>query len=182
MGQPAEPSPVLPLLAAFSRYDEALAWARGRAVAAWGPLALESRPFEFDQTSYYDPTMGRGLRKVFFAFAGLADPAGLADWKLATNAWETEYAALGRHPELRPLNLDPGYLTLGKLVLASTKDFSHRIYLQRGIFAEITLYYRHHRWQHHEWTFADYRQASYHEFFLRCREHLHQQLREVPAT
>jgi hypothetical protein len=182
MGQPSAPNPVLRIMAAFSRYEAALAWARDRAVAAWGPIALESPPFEFNQTGYYDATMGPGLRKVFFAFAELADPAGLAEWKLTGNAWEAEYAAAGRHPEPRPLNLDPGYLTLGKLVLASTKDYAHRVYLRQGIFAEITLYWRRHRWEHHEWTFADYRQEAYHVFFSQCREYLHKQLREVPAT
>jgi hypothetical protein len=182
MGEPTDPAAVLPVLAAFSRHGEALDWARDRAAAAWGPIAFQSRPFEFDQTRYYDPTMGPGLRKVFFAFADLADPAGLVEWKLTTGDWESQYAAIGRHPESRPLNLDPGYLTLGKLVLASTKDYAHRIYLRQGIFAEITLYWRHGRWEHHEWTFADYRQAAYHEFFSQCREYLHTQLREVAAT
>ena len=182
MGHPTTPSPVLPLLAAFSRYGEALAWGRQRAWAAWGPVARESPPFDFDQTAYYEATMGPGLKKVFWAFARLADPAELADWKLSTNAWEAEYAALGCHPEARPLNLDPGYLTLGKLVLASTKDFAHRIYLGRGVYAEVTLFYRHHRWEHHEWTFADYRRAEYQEFFSRCRDDLHRQLREEQAA
>lgn len=181
MGQPTTPSPVLPLLAAFSRYEEAIAWGRERAVGAWGAVARESAAFEFSQTRYYDASMGPGLRKSFFAFARLADPGELAAWKLRTNAWEEEYAALGRHPEPRPLNLDPGYLTLGKLVLASTKDYAHRIYLGQGIFAEITLFYRHQRWQHHEWTFADYRREDYQEFFTRCRDDLHTQLREEHA-
>ncbi|MGQ9574640.1 MAG: DUF4416 family protein [Thermoguttaceae bacterium] len=169
-------------MAAFSRHAEALAWARHRAVGAWGPLALESRPFAFNQTDYYEPTMGRGLRKVFLAFAELADPADLAQWKLLTNTWEAEYAATGRHPEARPLNLDPGYLTLAKLVLASTKDFAHRIYLGRGVFAEITLSYHHHAWQDHQWTLADYRQQAYHEFFSQCREYLHRRLREAAVA
>jgi hypothetical protein len=182
MGQPSAPNPVLRILAAFSRYGEALAWARDRAVAAWGPVALESPQFEFNHTHYYDAAMGSGLRKVFFAFAELADMAGLAEWKLTSNAWEAEYAAAGRHPEPRPLNLDPGYLTLGKLVLASTKDYAHRIYLRQGIFAENTLCWRHHHWEPQDWTFADYRQQAYHEFFSRCREYLHKQLREVAAT
>ena len=177
MGQATDPAPVLLLLAAFSRHEPALAWARQRAAAAWGPVALESPVFPFDQTQYYEPTMGSGLGKQFLTFARLADPAGLVDWKLATNAWETEYARTAGHPEPRPLNLDPGYLTLGKLVLASTKDFAHRIYLGRGIYAEITLYYKGRRWQHHEWTFADYRRGEYQQFFSECREYLHRELK-----
>ncbi|HLA83533.1 MAG TPA: DUF4416 family protein [Thermoguttaceae bacterium] len=177
MGQPGVHSPALLFLAAFSRYGEALDWTRRRAEDRWGPVALESPRFAFDDTDYYTPTMGPALKKVFWVFGPnekkhFFDPAGLVDVKLATNAWEDEYAALGLHEEPRPLNLDPGYLTLGKLVLASTKDFAHRIYLDRGIYAEITLYYRHQRWESHQWTFADYRRADYQEFFTRCRAYL----------
>lgn len=182
MGKPAVPSSVLLLMAAFSRYDEALSWGRRRAVEAWGPVVLESSAFDFSQTAYYQSTMGPGLRKVFWAFERLVDPATLVDLKLQTNQWEDDYAALGQHPEVRPLNLDPGYLTLAKLVLASTKDFTHRICLSRGIFAEVTLYYRHHRWQHHEWTFPDYRREDYQQFFSQCRDYLYQQTREGRST
>ena len=170
MGQSSHHASVLLLLAAFSRYDAALDWARRRAVEAWGPLALESPRFDFAETHYYDATMGSGLKKTFFAFRRPLDPAELVDIKLETNRWEEEYAVAAGHPEPRPLNLDPGYLTLGKLVLASTKDFAHRIYLSRGIYAEVTLQYKHHRWQHHEYTFADYRRADYQDFFDTCRE------------
>jgi hypothetical protein len=169
MGQPTAHSPALLLLAAFSCGEQALAWARSRAVEAWGPLALESPTFTFSETDYYEPTMGTGLRKVFFAFAEPFDPAELADRKLQTNQWEAEYARCGPQPEPRPLNLDPGYLTLAKLVLASTKDHSHRIYLGRGIYAEVTLYYKHRQWQVREWTFADYRRDDYQQFFSQCR-------------
>jgi hypothetical protein len=146
--------------------------------AAWGAVALRSEPFPFDQTHYYDATMGPDLRKVFLLFDAPLDPARLVEIKLQSNAWEEEYARQAGHDEPRPLNLDPGYLTLGKLVLASTKDFTHRIYLDRGIFAEITLYYKHHAWRHHEWTFADYRRPECQAFFSRCREHLQQQIRQ----
>jgi hypothetical protein len=178
MAQPAAPAPVLLLLAAFSRHRPALDWARTRSIEAWGPIVTESPTFSFDETDYYEPTMGRDLRKAFFAFERPFDPAELADIKLATNRWEEEYTAAAGHEEPRPLNLDPGYLVLGKLVLASTKDFAHRIYLGRGIYAEITLFYRHGRWQAHEWTFADYRRDDYQFFFSQCRELLHHRARE----
>jgi len=173
MGTAHPPQPVLLLMAAFSRHREALHWARRRAEEAWGPVALESPLFQFTETRYYEPTMGSPLQKVFFAFDDLVDPSRLAQLKLETNAWENQYAALASHAEVRPLNLDPGYLTLGKLVLASTKDFCHRIYLSRGIYAEVTLFYKHGRWEHHPWTFADYRREDYHKFFSHCRELLH---------
>ena len=178
MGEVAEPTPVLPILAAFSRHEAALDWAQARAVEAWGPAALVSEPFVFAETTYYEPTMGDGLRKPFFAFSRLTDPADLVDRKLQTNRWEKQYAAQSDHADSRPLNLDPGYLTLGKLVLASTKDFAHRIYLGRGIYAEVTLQYKHGRWRRHEWTFADYRRADYQRFFDECRAYLRGRLRD----
>ena len=181
MGQPSHHPSVLLLLAAFSRHEDALDWARQKAIDAWGLIELESPRFDFVETDYYDATMGTGLKKMFYAFQRPFDPAELVDIKLETNRWEEEYASAHHwqsrchpgqcHPdEPRPLNLDPGYLTQAKLVLASTKDFAHRIYLSRGIYAEITLQYRHHRWQHHQFTFADYRRADYQEFFDKCRE------------
>ncbi len=178
MGDLHQPAPVLLLLAAFSRHDAALDWARAQAVAAWGPVALESPRFEFTETAYYEPTMGAGLKKCFWAFETLLDPARLPAIKRQTNDWEAEYTERAEHGEPRPLNLDPGYLTLAKLVLASTKDHAHRIYLAEGIFAEVTLFYRHGHWQPHEWTFPDYRRADYHQFFLQARTRLQQRTRQ----
>jgi hypothetical protein len=160
------------LVAVITRHDEALAWARERCAARWGPVVDESPTFRFDETTYYDATMGPGLGKTFLTFAPPFDPGELAPTKHLTNDWEAEYAAPGRHAEPRPLNLDPGYLTTAKLVLASTKDHAHRIYLRDGMFAEVTLFYRHGKWEHHEFTFPDYRRADFHEFFSACRKRL----------
>jgi hypothetical protein len=160
------------LMAAFSRHDDTLEWARQRAVETWGAIERESPRFEFVETGYYDATMGTGLRKVFFTFQRPFDPEQLVEVKLMTNRWEEEYAGIAGKAEARPLNLDPGYLTLGKLVLASTKDFAHRIYLSRGIYAEVTLQYRHGRWEHHQYTFPDYRRDDYQRFFSECRERI----------
>src|SRR5206468_4219518 len=117
----------------------------------------------------YQATMGAELGKVFFVFTELIDPAELTAMKLQTGAWEHCYATSASHAEERPLNLDPGYLTCAKLVLASTKDHAHRIYLDRGIYAEVTLYYKNRAWQAREWTFADYRRPEYHAFFQQAR-------------
>jgi hypothetical protein len=116
--------------------------------------------------------MGQGLKKQFFAFERLVDPERLASVKRRTNEWEAEYAALGSHSEPRPLNLDPGYITSAKLVLASTKDHAHRLYLGEGIYAELTLSYRKRAWQPLEWTYPDYRRDDYQRFFSASREWL----------
>jgi hypothetical protein len=170
MGAIHEPSPVLLIVAASSRYVAALDWAIEQLTNKFGPVNLASDAFDFIETDYYTPTMGADLKKQFLAFERLIDGAALADIKRQTNHWEAEYAALGRHPEPRPLNLDPGYITPAKLVLSSTKDHAHRIYLRDGIFAEVTLAYRGGHWQPLEWTYPDYRRADYQSFFTHCRE------------
>jgi hypothetical protein len=172
MGEISELTPVLFLVAATSRHPTALEWARLRVEATFGPLAFASYTFDFTETDYYAATMGLDLKKQFLAAERLIDPSLLAPIKRQTNEWEAEYAALDRHPEPRPLNLDPGYITAAKLVLASTKDHAHRLYLQQGIYAEVTLAYRQRAWQPLEWTYPDYRRPDFQEFFTRCREFL----------
>lgn len=169
MGDARNPSPVLLLVAASSRNAEALAWGLERSKAAFGHAEV-SEAFDFTETNYYDAEMGVGLKKQFWVFSTPIDPGRLAAIKLATNAWEAEYSGMARTPEPRPLNLDPGYLTLAKLVLASTKDHAHRIYLADGIYAEVTLSYRKGAWQPFEWTYPDYRRGDFQAFFTRCRE------------
>lgn len=172
MGQAHPTTPALLLLAVFSRHEDALAWAKAKAEAAWGKVALASAAFDFTETDYYRSTMGDGLKKQFFVFEQLIDPERLVDLKLQTNGWEAEYAAQRRHEESRPLNLDPGYITLAKLVLASTKDHWHRLYLGRGIYGELTLHFRGGRWQTNPWTYPDYCREDFQQFFTECRNYL----------
>jgi hypothetical protein len=172
MGDVHEPTAVMLLVAISSRHAAALNWARGRIEQRCGKPALTSDTFDFTETDYYVATMGGELKKQFVACEPLVDPGELACIKRETNAWEAEYAALGRHAEPRPLNLDPGYITPAKLVLASTKDHAHRLYLGDGIYAEVTLAYRQRQWQPLEWTYPDYRRADYQAFFTACREYL----------
>lgn len=172
MGHRTNPGLVLPILAFVSSYDEALAWTRERTAAAWGNIALASDVFDFTETDYYAATMGAGLKKTFFAFEKLIDPAALPELKLQTNRWEEEYAEAAEHDVARPLNLDPGYVTEAKLVLASTKDHAHRIYLRDGIYAEVTLHFRDKRWQSSPWTYPDYQRDDFQAFFTQCREYV----------
>jgi hypothetical protein len=172
MGLPHPPTPAILFIAASSRYDAALAWGLHQAAREFGASAAISAAFEFTETDYYAAEMGAGLKKQFWAFEAPIDPGRLTAIKLATNFWEAEYAGLALHPEPRPLNLDPGYLTLAKLVLASTKDHAHRIYLADGIYAEVTLAYRGGAWHAFDWTYPDYRRADFHAFFSACRERL----------
>ena len=177
MGEIKPHPEVLLLLAVCSRYDQGFQWARQTAEQAWGPIALESIEFSFDQTDYYLASMGPDLRKQFLVFDRLRDPAELVAIKHQTNAWEQTYQQNQEHPELRPLNLDPGYLTEAKLVLATTKDRDHRLYLDQGIYAETTLCYSHGSWQTRPWTYPDYQSSEYQEFFSQCRVLLREKYR-----
>jgi hypothetical protein len=176
----AQPRPIVPALlvvAAFSRHPEALEWARARLIESFGPLALESPLFDFHHTAYYQAEMGAGLQKQLLAFDDLIAPDALPDLKLRTNALEAELAETGRYPEPRPLNLDPGYLVLGKFLLATTKDQAHRVYLRDGIYAEVTLQYRGGHFEPWPWTYADYREPFVHAFLMESRELYRRRLR-----
>ncbi len=169
MGAIRSHPPVLPILAVFAGQEAAIEWGISAAADQWGDVLLRSRPFPFEETAYYAPSMGSSLTKVLVAFSQLFDPAELPQRKQQSNRWEQEYAAERPGDVPRPLNLDPGYLTLAKVVLATTKDRDHRIYLSDGIFAECTLTYHRGAWRNQPWTYPDYRQASYHAFFDEAR-------------
>lgn len=171
---------VLWLATAFSRRPEALAWTREKLAAELGPAVLESPAFEFAETEYYERDMGTGLLKQFWAFEPAPPPERLAALKHRTNALEIEYAAAFPGPEVRPLNIDPGYLTLGKLVLASTKDHAHRLAIGQGIYAECTLRFGGGRWEPWPWTYPDYRRADFQAFFTECRRLFRERLRPSP--
>ena len=178
MAEPHSPVPSLLIVAVFSRHMDAFSWARTQLETPFGPIGLTSEPFVFDQTSYYEASMGRDLRKRFLAFERLVSPDRLADIKRQTNAIESELADARIYPEARPLNLDPGLLVLGKFMLATTKDQSHRVYLRDGIFAEVTLRYHAGAFEPWPWTYADYRLPCVHEFLQQAREYYRQRLRE----
>ncbi len=161
--------PALLLAAVFSSRPETIVWARQQIQARWGEVVLESSPFEHVETEYYADEMGQPIVKQFFVVEKLFDPACLADCKVQSNAWESELSQNAQFDVPRPVNIDPGYLMLGKLVLASTKDRAHRIYLRGGIYAEECLYYVG-GWQSRPWTYPDYQRADYQEFFSKVRE------------
>jgi Domain of unknown function (DUF4416) len=156
--------------AVFSRHPEAHAWARRRLIERFGPIALESQPYTFAYTGYYAKQMGPGLTKQLLAFERLAPLSSLADIKNAAIKLEGELQASGKFPEERPVNIDPGFLGLGKFMLATTKDQAHRIYLKDGIFAEVTLRYQDGEYVPWPWTYADYREDFVREFLKRARE------------
>ena len=180
MGQvkPAEPAKLI--VGALSAFPEAWAAARARLVERYGPIDLEAGPLDFHFTNYYAEEMGAGLRRWFAAFARLVAQEELSAVKAETNRLEAELVSPD-WPVARAVNLDPGYLVPGKLVLATTKDQAHRLCIGGGLFAEVTLRYSGGRFVANEWTYPDYRSEPYHQFFTRVREALRAQLRAGPS-
>jgi hypothetical protein len=119
--------------------------------ARFGPFE-SSEAFAFDQTDYYDEELGTPITRRIIAFDALRPLDELADIKLWTNSVEGRFAVDGR----RRFNLDPGFITMQSLVLATGKNFSHRIYLRDGIWADLTLMWQRKRWVDFPWTFPDY--------------------------
>lgn len=147
--------------------------------AAYGEIDAESEVYPFDYTDYYREEMGYGLQKLFISFKSLIPMDSLPQVKLFTNRLEEELGCREGDRLYRRVNIDPGYLTGAKLVLASTKDYAHRIYLGQGIFAEVTLHYRKGGFEHLDWTYPDYRTELAKRFFKRVRERYLQQLRST---
>ena len=136
---------------------------------AFGPIDHASETMDFDFTHYYDEQMGAPLYRRFVGFAEPFQAGALADAKLRTNAIEADFARRRGGDAPRPINLDPGYVEASKLVLASMKNFSHRIYLTGGVYAEVTLMYRRGRWEPLPWTFPDYASGRYDAFLTAVR-------------
>lgn len=136
----------------------------------FGAIDQCSDDWSFQYTDYYESEMGLNLVRRIVSFQQLIDPADIVDWKLATNGLEHEFARDSEGTPARPVNLDPGYIVASKLVLATTKNFSHRIYLDRGIYAEVTLQWSRGAFRALEWTYPDYSSDLYRKFFRRVRE------------
>ena len=168
MGDVNEPTPVNLICGVLAGRTEWLDEARGDLEAAFGTIEMTSETWPFDFTDYYEAQMGESLLRRFYSFAELIDPGELADVKLKTNAMEADLAARLDGPE-RPVNLDPGYVCEGKLVLATTKDQAHRLYLGRGICAECTLGWRDGAFEPWNWTYPDYATEHYRQFFGQVR-------------
>lgn len=141
----------------------------------FGSIILTSESFFFHETDYYQAEMGEDLSRIWLGFDCLVEPDQLVDIKHECNSMEREHYSLSGN---RKANLDPGYLTLGKVVLASTKNNQHRLYLGKGIYGEVTLRYRKKYFEPWEWTFADYRRKEAVQFFIQLRNILKKYLNE----
>ncbi len=141
----------------------------------FGEIDFESEIFNFDNTDYYEEEMGKNLKKKFYFFKNLISPEKIVDVKIEAMKIEEKFM----ENEKRKINIDPGYLDLSKLVLSSKKDYSHRIYLGKGVYAEVTLFFKKGNFYTFPYTYPDYRREDYIRTFLKVREILKKQIKEL---
>ena len=154
MSQPTPPKPAKLVIGMFMKTRRLAAAVAESLQAEYGPLDMVSPWFAFDRTEYYEPEMGTPLARRISVFKHLIGQADLADVKLRTNRIEDHFRIDGR----RQVNIDPGYLLAERFVLATGKNFSHRIFIGKGIYADLTLVYRSGSYQPLDWTYPDYRE------------------------
>jgi len=165
MGKICKPSAVKLVAGFIYKEREFFDRAKVRLEKKFGSADLVSEELDFNFTDYYKKEFSEPLKRRFISFKRLINPHALFKIKLYTNRLESRFLKDGR----RRINIDPGYLDLAKLVLASTKDFAHRIYLRKGIFAEVTLIFKDGAFQPWDWTYPDYRSKEYLDIFNQIR-------------
>jgi hypothetical protein len=141
----------------------------------FGEIDYKSDPLDFHYTDYYFAEMGHPLTRIFVAFDRLVNPAELAVIKVLTNSLEARYA--GSAGGQRVMNIDPGYVNPTAYILATSKNYAHRIYLGKGVFAQQELLFERKRVRTLDWTYPDYRSLEYQEVFRKIREIYLTQLR-----
>lgn len=167
------PAPVALFVAALYAPNFSDAAANELIAEHFGNALLPGPVFDFTFSDYYAAEMGPSLRKAFFVLDRLIDPAELPEWKLRAMALEEQHSREGK----RTINLDPGYLEAPKFVLATAKNFAHRIYLGRGVYADVQLYVRDGKFQTNSWTYPDYKLPEHLRFFEQARSKYFEKIR-----
>jgi hypothetical protein len=135
-----------------------------RLVSLYSPIDLESDVFDFfNFTTYYNNEMGAPLFRRFVSFKTLIQPERLPDIKLSANRIEIETAVNGN----RTINLDPGFVSDANVIIATTKNYYHRVPLTKGIYAHMEYVIIGKDIRTMEWTYPDYKSPGYMDFFQR---------------
>lgn len=175
MSRPCEPDHVKLISSLFSSDSGLIDRAINELSKIFGPVDLISRRLLFDRTKYYAREMGWPLHRRFISFAELVPADRLAEIKLKTNALEQQYLSDGN----RSINIDPGFISPERLVLGTGKNYIHRVYLTKGIYADLTLVFHRKSFKPLEWTYPDYADQPAIEFFNGVRDIYMKQLKEV---
>lgn len=176
MGEIRTPAKVKIIVGVLAKDTQSVEDVRETLRNRFGEEDLNLSPFPFTFTNYYVDEIGDVPVRAFFSYETLVERTEIVDIKLWTNDIELEIAEKNGTPGLRPVNLDPGYMTLGQFFLATTKDQRQRVYMQRGIFVEPTLYFQDGHFHAFEWTYRDYQSEKYIQYLEQVRARLAYQM------
>jgi Domain of unknown function (DUF4416) len=175
MSQPRPPKPAKLVIGFFSKEKRLGIKVVKALVDEYGAVDMASSWLPFNFTTYYSKEMGSPLFRRLVVFKQLIHQVSLADIKLFTNDLENEHSINGK----RLINIDPGYLLLERFVLATGKNYSHRIHIGKGIYADLTLMYIQGRFEPLPWTYPDYASENIMKFLRLVRKKYTMDLREV---
>jgi hypothetical protein len=173
MSLKGEPVPVLVMVSILHPAGEAIGRTRGSLVSLFGPVGLESGSWPFDLSDYYGKEMGEDLERVWWCFERLAGAEFLPEWKLSCGELEEAFSREGS----RTVNLDPGYLDHGKLVLASFKAAPDKLYMGRGVYAHTCLRFRFGGFCAPDHSFPDFADGRFDSFMKKARSYYKELLR-----
>lgn len=165
MSLPQPPKPAKPVIGFFLKDKTLIGPVVSDIVEKMGPIDMASSWLPFNFTRYYEPEMGAPLFRRMFTFKRLIKQSALAKIKQLTNTLEQAYSKNGR----RMVNIDPGYMLSERFVLATGKNFTHRIYIGSGIYADLTLIYQKGAFQKLPWTYPDYAEKNMIDFLEKVR-------------
>ena len=172
MGSVRTPAPVRLVMGVLAKDADAVKAALPRLLEKFGKEDCSLAPFPFAFTNYYVEELGSAPVRSFVCYERLIAREEIVDIKLWTNALELKIAEENGTPGKRPVNLDPGYMTLGQFFLATTKDQRQRVYIRDGIFVEPTLYFQDGHFHHFDWTYRDYQSEPYIRYMEEVRRRL----------
>lgn len=174
MSQPEISNDVKLIMSLFSPRKELVLEVMEQLSDLYGETDWISSEIFFDRTRYYEKEMGWPLHRRFLSFKTLMPPERLVETKLRTNDIEKSYLKGNR----RRINIDPGYISLERLVLATGKNYIHRIYLHKGIYADLTLVFKRGGFVPLEWTYPDYADPGMIDCFNAVRSRYLEQIRK----
>jgi hypothetical protein len=176
MAIPHEPQPVKLIIGMLSSEVSLFDEVKKALIESFGEIDLETGLIDFSHTDYYNDELGYGIKRKFASFASLIQPGEIVKIKHDVTDIEVRYQ---KEDKRRRINLDPGYITLSKLVLVTYKDYSHRVYIGDKVYGEATLKFVDGTFQPFEYTYPDYRSREYIDFFNKVREVYKSQLRNL---
>ncbi len=174
MSTPQEAKKVKLISSLFSSEEELIEKVIKQMEGYFYPVDWISEKLLFNRTRYYAKEMGWPLFRRLISFSKLISPNSIVDIKLTTNKIENEHLTDKR----RRINVDPGYISLERLVLATGKNYTHRIYLTKGIFVDLTLVFHAGTFKPLAWTYPDYADEKVISYFNIVRDRYFKHLKE----